>query len=561
MMGGEDKRPSSPRCARLRCFSFAAAASLALAVAAYGAGPVETPVSRHEFTNVIMISLQCLRPDHLGAYGYQRETSPNIDRLARSSALFENAIAQANLTPVAQLSVLTSEYPRVHGMVSFEVSRDAMTQRTLPEILKYYGYTTAAAVSSPEFYLRFDAESGAVVNPGDVFSRSFDTYERSLGSPGGHGLRRLPTEALQWIKDNKDKKFFLWIASGLLHMPYGASAPSPYKTMFDPPNYIPFWKRVPGLVGPISGEKDPSYEIFSRVHQGDFFWGFSPVYRLTETDRQFVQARYDAGVYYTDRFIGELTALLDSLRLTGKTLVVLHSIHGDELGERGNYFHYDVNDKVVKTALIMRFPGEEFAGERIAGQVQGIDIMPTVLDYLGIPASQEAQGASLLPLLRGDAAYVPQEFAYIERTPWWEFNISKWYLDFQDARGTAAFPPSEKNKLDAYRALLKESFSGLEQPPGDIAIRSDAWKLILRKNATLLRKVSWWNFISGRNMPVEEAELYDLKNDPLEIKNVYGEHPEIVARLKARLLAWDEAMERQKARYAKKEKRWIIPYP
>ncbi|HAM53043.1 MAG TPA: hypothetical protein DCP92_20955, partial [Nitrospiraceae bacterium] len=302
------------------------------------ADPVAKPGARYERTNVILISLQCLRPDHLGVYGYRRKTSPNIDKFARRSVVFENAVSQANLTPVAQMSVLTSQYPRIHGMVSFEVTQDMVTQRTLPEILKYYDYTTAATVSSPEFFLRFDSGSGTVVNPGDVFSRSFDYFGRTIRGLAGRNVRRVPNESLQWIKDHKDKKFFLWIASGLIHMPYAASVPPPYRTMYDPPNYTPFWKRVALQSGEITPGEDPSYDVFSRVYHNDLYWGFSPVYHLTENDVNYVTSRYDAGVYYTDLFIGELMDLLDSLKLTEKTLIILQSIHGDDLGERGNYF-------------------------------------------------------------------------------------------------------------------------------------------------------------------------------------------------------------------------------
>src|SRR6185369_6938511 len=194
--------------------------------------------SRHEFTNVILISLQCLRADHLGIYGYKRNTSANIDKFAEKSVLFESAISQANLTPVAQMSVLTSQFPRVNGMVSFEVTKDAVTSRTLPDILKYYGYTTAATVSSPEFFMRFDTSGGELVNPGDVFSRSFDYFGRTARGPEGSSLRVSPVEAFNWLKKNSDKKFFLWIGSGLLHMPYSDTVPKPYKTMYDSPGYI-----------------------------------------------------------------------------------------------------------------------------------------------------------------------------------------------------------------------------------------------------------------------------------------------------------------------------------
>lgn len=534
--------------------------SILILTCSAGADPAEKHTARHEQTNVILISLQCLRPDHLGVYGYKRATSRNIDAFAAKSAVFDQAIAQANLTPVAQMSVFTSQYPRQHGMVSFEVTPDMVTQKTLPEILKYYGYTTAAAVSSPEFFMRFDSETGTMINPGDVFSRSFDYFGRTARGLGGRSIRKLPTESLQWIKDNKDKKFFLWIASGLLHMPYAASVPLPYRTMFDPPDYIPFWKRIPLEAGKITPDDDPSYEVFSRVYRNVFYWGFSPVYHLTEEDVRYVTARYDAGIYYTDQFIGELMKLLDELKLTERTLVILQSIHGDDLGEQGNYFHYDVTDSVLRDALIMRFPKDEFGGRRFPQQVQGIDVMPTVLNYLDVPVPHEAQGNTLLPLLRGDAAAHLDGFAYIERLPWWEFNLSRWYLEFQSVRG-ADYPSSEKQKLDDYRTMLKARFDQLDYPPGDIAIRSNEWKLIFRKDKQLLDAVSWWSFITGEKHDAEDIVLYDLKKDPLEKNNVAGENPDVVSGLRARLLDWDASIEKQKAKYKKEEKRWIIPYP
>ena len=521
--------------------------------------PATQPAPRHEYTNVILISLQCLRPDHLGAYGYKRDTSPNIDRLAKGSVLFENAISQANLTPVAQMSVLTSQYPRVNGMVSFEVTKEAVSRRTLPEILKYYGYTTAATVSSPEFFMRFDTESGNIINPGDVFSRSFDYFGRTLRGRGS-SVRQLPTESLEWIRQNKDRKFFLWIANGLLHMPYGASVPPRLRTMYDPPGYTPFWQRLPNRPGAAETEGDPSYDVFSRVFANDYYVGFSPVHHLTDDDVKYVNARYDAGVHYTDEFIGALMQLLDSLNLTEKTLVVLQSIHGDDLGEKGNYFHYDVTDAVVKNALITRFPGAAFAGKRVPEQVSGIDIMPTILDYLEIPVNHEAQGRSVLPLLKGDRSSWQEEYVFIDRLPWWEYTLNKWYFEHQRDQGER-FSPAEEAQLPAYTRLLRTSLDALGYPPGDIAVRTNDWKLIVRKNPGLQEKVSWQGFITGRKHQVEEMELYDLRNDPQERANVAGKHPEVVARLKKRLLEWDAGVEARKAKFSREEKRWIIPYP
>jgi arylsulfatase A-like enzyme len=520
--------------------------------------PATAPKARHENTNVILISLQCLRADHLGAYGYKRNTSANIDQLAGKSVLFENAISQANLTPVAQMSVLTSQYPRVNGMVSFEVTKDMVTARTLPEILKYYGYTTAATISSPEFFMRFDTTGGELINPGDVFSRSFDYYGRTARGPEGASLRVAPVDAFNWLKNNSDKKFFLWIGSGLLHMPYSAAVPAPYKTMYDPPGYTPFWKRLPQLQG--RGDDSPSYDIFSRVYKNDFYWDFKPVYHLTEEDNQYITARYDAGVYYTDLFIGNLMKLLDSLKLTEKTLIVLQSMHGDDLGENGLYFHYDVTDPVIKNALMFRFPQAEYGGRRVNEQISNLDVMPTILNYLEIPPPNEAQGESLLPLIRGEKGAVGSKQVFIDRLPWWEYTLSRWYLDMQSATGKE-FTPAETEKLTGYQKDLKDNFSRLGYPPGDIAIRTLEWKLILRKNSALLDTLSWWGFITGLPQHNTEVELYDLKNDPQEKFNVAEKRPEIVARLKKSLLEWDSSVENRKMKYAPVNKRIIIPYP
>lgn len=516
---------------------------------------------RHDDTNVILISLQCLRPDHLGAYGYKRGTSRNIDRLASQSVLFENAISQANLTPVAQMSVFTSQYPRINGMVSFEVGKEQVSQRTLPEILKMYGYTTAATVSSPEFFLRYDGAAGVTVNPGDLFSRSFDYFGRTRKGPDGRSVRKVPTEALQWLKTNRDKKFFLWIASGLIHMPYGAAVPTAYRKMYDPAGYVPFWKRLPEAAAWKGLGEDPDYDVFSRIYRGEFYWGLSPIYKLTAEDTAYVNGRYDSGVYYTDLFVGELLKLLDSLKLTEKTVIILQSIHGEDLGERGgNFFHYDVNDTIIKNALMVRFPGQELGGRRVAEQVQAIDIMPTLLDYLQIPVPHEAQGMSLMPFLRGDLTAPPGEFAYIDRLPWWEYTLDKWYLEFKRSQG-APFAPAELERLPAYRSLLSRSFAEQGYPPGDIAIRSNDWKLIIRKNPDLLMKVSWQGFLAGRKQEIPEVELYDLKKDPGETTNVASTNPEVVSRLRGRLMAWDSDMEHGKKAFNPDDKRLVIPYP
>lgn len=553
---------SAGGCSGVICHAVMTVVIVLLMHCSAGAGSTKNtvpPPERHEYTNVIMISLDILRSDHLGAYGYQKGTSPQIDMLASQSVLFENAIAHSYLTPVAQMSVFTGQYPRIHGMVSFEVNKDDVSKRTLPEILKYYGYETAAFASSPEFFMRYDTESGKIVNPKDIFSRSFNYFGRTLPDDTG-SVRSNPSGALDWLKINKDKKFFLWIESGMLHPPYSQTVPLPYKTRFDPPMYTPFYEQFPIRLGREDIDRGVPTEVLFHIYKGDYYLDFEPIHHLTDNDVNFINGRYDAGVYYTDMFIGDLMRQLDMLNLSGKTLVVFHSIHGESLGEHGYFFHHDVFDTEVKTALMFRLPDKGQAGARINRQVQGIDIMPTILEYLQIPINHESQGSSLMPLINGDdAGFKGSEYAFIDRLPWWEYVLGGWHLEHQSER-EAQYTPLEMKKMNDYRLLLQEKIGGGQYPPQCIAIRTNQWKLFLRDKRDLLEDISWWNFISGKKFPVESVELYDLVKDPMEQKNVAREHPQVVEKLKAKLLEWDALNIKNRAS-VRQGMPLIIPYP
>jgi arylsulfatase A-like enzyme len=519
-------------------------------------------ISRFENTNVILVSLQCLRPDHMGIGGYKKDITPNMDKMSKSAVLFENSIAHTNLTPVAMMAAMTGQYPRVNGMVAFDVTTESVPVRTMPEILKYYGYTTAAVLSSPEFFMRFDGETGKTINLRDVFSRSYDDYlwpKRHVGA----SMRVAPTESLDWIEKNKSKKFFLWIGAGTIHPPYAATVPQPEKSMFDPPGYTPFWSKFYPVSGNEGGPDDPTIDILLRLWDGDYYQGFKPVHKLTKDDAAYITARYDAGVRYTDKFVGEL---LDKLKQTGlekNTIVIFYSIHGKMLGERGTFINYDLYEPVLKNSLIVRFPDNQYAGRKIPDQVQGIDILPTLLDYLNIPIAGDLQGVDLMPLIRGEAGAKGSEYAFIDRMPWWEHWMSRFFLEFkfQDPL-KENHPPSEDKAIIEYGNMLREALPIAAYPPGDIGIRTNKWKLILRKDPKLLAKVSWPSFITGKPRPSDDLELYDLAADPLETRNVVAENPKIAAELKAKLLEWDADVERRKAPYkGTSEKRYIIPYP
>jgi arylsulfatase A-like enzyme len=297
-----------------------------------------------------------------------------------------------------------------------------------------------------------------------------------------------------------------------------------------------------------------------RIYKGSYYLGFQPVHRLTPEDRDFIIGRYDAAVRHTDKFIGDLVRQLERTGLARNTLLIIHSVHGEDFGEKDTYVHhYDMTESVIRNALLVRFPDGTYGGRRVKEQTQGIDIVPTVLDYLGIPADHDQQGKSLVPLARGDKGATGTEYAFIDRVPWWEHTLSRWYLEFKGSQN--AYPPGEKAAIAAYGDKLRRLFPTNAYPPNDIGIRTNRWKLILRKQAKLQGDVSWYSFITASPLTFPEAELFDLAADPMETRNVADRYPEVVRDLKARLLAWDTDTERRKAGYGQGEKRFIIPYP
>jgi arylsulfatase A-like enzyme len=527
-----------------------------------GKGNKSAVSSRFENTNVILITLQCLRPDHMGIGGYKRDTTPNLDRISKSAVRFENSIAQVNLTPPAMMAALTGQYARVNGMVAFDVTKESTSARTMPEILKYYGYSTAAVLSSPEFFLRYDGESGKEINLRDVFSRPFDEYITSQRR-GGASLRVVPTESLEWIEKNKAKKFFLWIGTGNMHPPYAATVPAAEKTIFDPPGYTPFWTKLFPVSGNEGSPEDPTIDILMRIWGGDYYQEFKPVHHLTADDAAYITARYDAGVRYADKFVGELVDKLEKTGLLKNTIVIFYSVHGKALGDRETFINYDLQESVLKNSLIIRFPDGQYAGRKIPEQVQGIDLLPTLLSYLDIPVAADQQGNDLMPLVRGEAGAKGSDYVYIDRIPWWEHWMSRYFLEYKfHDQLTLNHPPSEKLAIIAYEKMLQKELPLNSYPPGDIAVRTNRWKLVIRKYPQLLEKVSWFRFLTGHKIPTIEVELYDLVADPFELRNVVAENPEIAAQLKSKLLAWDADMEKKKAPYSGAgEKRYIIPYP
>lgn len=298
--------------------------------------------------NVLLFTLDTTRADHIGCYGYTNIRTPNIDGLAAGGVMFRNATAQVPLTLPSHSSIFTGTYPFVHGVRDNGGFYLEPENVTLAEILKQKGWATSAFVGA------FVLDSRWGINQGfDHYYDNFDfaKYKKisldSVQREGGEVIKAF----FDWFKTNGDRRFFSWIHFYDPHTPY--EPPEPYKSEY-------------------SGRP----------------WGL-----------------YDGEIAYVDSLIGKV---LESLREKGvldKTIVVIAADHGESLGEHGESSHaFFIYDATVSVPLILKLPAVNSKAKIIDAQVENVDIMPTLLDLLGIAVPKEVQGRSLAPLLVGSRA-------------------------------------------------------------------------------------------------------------------------------------------------------------
>ena len=313
---------------------------------------------RPKARNAILISLDTLRADHLGCYGYHRETSPHIDALAREGILFDRAIAQATSTLPSHRSLFQSK-------PASETRKFALT---FARVLQRTGFQTAAFTGGGNVAGKLGLSSG------------FDVYEEY---PGGlaDGLPQMES----WLRKNGSSPFLVFLHTYDIHLPY--DPPSPYDSLF-----------YPQYEGPISGSD--TRDVLRKIRGlpskvGDL--------SLTEEDRQKIVALYDGGIRYADEYIGRLSDLLEELGLAENTALVLLADHGEEFWDHGSVIHaHTLYEEQIRVPLIWRLPQNEFAGLHVEGVVRLLDVAPTVLELLGVDTPPQFYGDSLLPMMRGE---------------------------------------------------------------------------------------------------------------------------------------------------------------
>lgn len=316
------------------------------------------PLSRQHSRqpNIILISLDTTRADHLSPYGYHRPT-PNLEAFARDSILFENAYSQAPWTTASHMSIFTSLYPTVHR-ITHEAMNDVRI--TLTHHLKEHGYQTAAFVEATALDRRYG------------FSDGFDIYRMKSDDPSAAVNNK---RAREWLGSrDKSRPFFLFLHYYDIHRKY--DPPAPYNRLYCE-TCDPALDAL--IVGPYGKAK--------RIAQSD-------LYNLI--------ALYDGEIRYVDDRIKELMDFLKQQGLYTDTLIVLLGDHGEGFLEHGLMDHGNsLYQELLHVPLIVKMPGDARAGTRIKSQVRLIDVFPTFLDLLSIRTNSVLQGASLLPILRG----------------------------------------------------------------------------------------------------------------------------------------------------------------
>jgi arylsulfatase A-like enzyme len=324
----------------------------------------------------VLITIDTLRADRLGCYGYERPTSPNIDALARQSTLFERAYTSLPRTTQAIGSILTGRHPRSHGARGLFSSLPAVN-RTLAEILRETGYETAAVVSNT--FLR----------PGQGFEQGFDRYDNPERRWDADSAEEVTAAATAWLDGRRgDGSFFLWV------------------------HYLdPHWRYEPAP--PLDHAFDPDFEgpftVYSDLDAGRLTKGqviFSDVVPARQVEH--LKALYDGEIARTDAAVGALLRRLE--RVPEPLLLVLTADHGESLGEHGYRFAHGeyLYESGLRIPLLMKFPGRLPEGARIPALAMNIDIAPTILAVLGVAGMQGVEGRPLLiPASGGAARFAP----------------------------------------------------------------------------------------------------------------------------------------------------------
>ncbi|MCH2173117.1 sulfatase [Myxococcota bacterium] len=344
--------------------------------------------------DIVLVSIDSLRADHLGCYGYEPETSPTLDALAELGARFENAMSTTSWTLPSHAALFTGMFDTTHGLVDNGL-RLHPGHTTLAETLRGAGYQTAGFFGGPYLHPTFG------LGQGFDFYRSCmtriasdvsgaDVRDAARAEDGGAHADVTGPETVravsEWLDGVDERPFFLFVHLWDVHYDY--IAPPEYVQRFDP-----------DYAGDLDG-----LDLMGnpRIHAG-----------MAKRDLEHLIALYDAEIRFTDDVMAQLLAALERAGRLASSIVVVTADHGEEFFEHGSRGHAQtLFDEVLRVPLLISSPGRIPAGQVIEDPVQLVDVMPTLLGLAGVSIPAGVQGRDLTPLLMGEP--LPTEPALVE---------------------------------------------------------------------------------------------------------------------------------------------------
>ena len=430
--------------------------------------------ARPDQPNVVLITVDTLRADHLGPYGYERDTSPFLDDFARESIVFENAVSQCGTTPQSLSSLMTGLYPYADGIVT-QNDRFVYLVRgnqTLAEVLRRRGYRTHAVSSSIQAHpatgldLGFESFEGA-------------SFDHATGAKRQVRAEELSDRAIRWLEgyeeSGDERPFFLWLHYIDPHEPY--QPPEEYAGLWADEEQDTFDGEL--RYYRFDGEKQMEYPL----HDGELTnWILN----------------YDREIRFVDDQLERLFEQALNAHLED-TLIVFASDHGEGLGEHKLIDHNDIFESVLHVPLLMRLPGgqrdpatepahDPARGARVSQGVMLVDVFPTVLDLLQVGLPGPVRGTSLRPLWEGGGvdderlrlgeypdhrAIYYRDFKLVERTLGdetrrWLFNVARDGLETRDISERRKALPGrllERSASELYAESYGVDPAGTELPP------------------------------------------------------------------------------------------------
>lgn len=451
--------------------------------------------------HIILYVFDALRADHLGCYGYERNTSPNVDALAQQGTVFENCFTVSTWTRPVAASILTGTYPGAH-LTRSRYDMFSTNLVRLPEVLRAGGFKTAAfstmgnVASEIGFGRGFDRAHDLFLDPAILAKRRrLDAGKEGLMHALDQGIALPSADDINdylypWLEEQQAKNTFSFIWSIETHVPY--TPPDDFRRF--------------------------SHPSPTRTNEGER----DDIRSATAADRQRLMDLYDDVIYYNDHCLGDMIERLKALGIYEDTFLIVVGDHGDAFYEHGFYTHgHAPYEELIHVPMVMKFPKGLNAGRRVGGLVELIDIFPSVMAAAGLApgtaGSTHLQGHNLLPSITGESAGM-RDYVFSE-TQALEFHNH--YLSARSLEWKYIRRQQPKRDRRTFGSVLKH------------IIRRRMFLDIVRHSRHFVR-----TYFRGSG-----EHLFDLKADPGEQSDLAAERPDLVRQFRQVVEGWQQENE------------------